>query len=150
MAEGMNKVIVMGNLGQDPELRSTQGGASVMTLSLAINESYLDANKERQQRTEWVRVVVWGKRAEGLARILRKGSTVIVEGALRTTSYDDKKTGEKRYKTEVHASQVYLAGRGPESEQGARGNGSHGGGARRAQPQVADYSPDGGVDELPF
>ena len=68
MAEGMNKVIVMGNLGQDPELRSTQGGASVMTLSLAINESYLDANKERQQRTEWVRVVVWGKRAEGLAR----------------------------------------------------------------------------------
>ena len=66
MAEGMNRVIVMGNLGQDPELRSTQGGASVMTLSLAINESYLDANKERQQRTEWVRVVVWGKRAEGL------------------------------------------------------------------------------------
>ena len=99
MAEGMNKVIVMGNLGQDPELRSTQGGASVMTLSLAINESYLDANKERQQRTEWVRVVVWGKRAEGLARILRKGSTIIVEGALRTTSYDDKKTGEKLYKT---------------------------------------------------
>jgi single-strand DNA-binding protein len=148
MAEGMNKVIVMGNLGQDPELRSTQGGASVMTLSLAINESYIDANKERQQRTEWVRVVVWGKRAEGLARILRKGSTVLVEGALRTSSYEDRKTGEKRYKTEVHASQVCLAGRGPDADHGARA--ASGSGARRAQPQVDDYSPDGGIDEIPF
>lgn len=149
MAEGMNKVIVMGNLGQDPELRATQGGTSVLTLSLAINESYLDANKERQQRTEWVRVVVWGKRGEGLSRILHKGSSVLIEGSLRTTSYEDRKSGEKRYKTEVHASEVYLTGGGGAQHDGER-RGAARGAQRSGQAAASQPAEEGGYDELPF
>jgi single-strand DNA-binding protein len=147
MAEGMNKVIVMGNLGADPELRATQSGTSVLTLSLAINESYLDANKERQQRTEWVRVVVWGKRAEGLSRILHKGSSVLIEGSLRTTSYEDRKSGEKRYKTEVHASEVYLTGGGAPHDGERRAPAR---GAQRGGQAAASQPAEGGYDELPF
>ena len=147
MAEGMNKVIVMGNLGQDPELRATQGGTSVLTLSLAINESYLDANKERQQRTEWVRVVVWGKRAEGLSRILHKGSSVLIEGSLRTSSYEDRKSGEKRYKTEVHASEVYLSGGGASHDGERRGLARA---PQRGGQAAPSQAADGGYDDLPF
>jgi len=104
----MNKVILFGNLGAEPELRSLPGGNAVLRLRMATTESYLDASKARQERTEWHTVVVWGKRAEGLAKILSKGSKVLVEGSLHTSSYD--KEGVKVYKTEINAANVSLAG----------------------------------------
>ena len=121
MAEGLNKVMLMGNLGADPELRVTSGGQSVLKLRLATSETYLDKNRVRQERTEWHSVVVWGKRAEALSKFLTKGSRLFVEGGLRTSSYDDKE-GNKRYRTEVVANNIILAG------SGGRGGGGGGGG----------------------
>jgi single-strand DNA-binding protein len=105
----MNRVILLGNLGSDPDLRYTAAGSAVLSLRLATNESWFDKNKEPQERTEWHTVVIWGPRAEGLSRILGKGSGVLVEGALRTSSYE--KDGQKRYRTEVHAREVCLTGK---------------------------------------
>jgi single-strand DNA-binding protein len=110
MSDGMNRVILLGRLGADPELRTTHGGVSVLNLRLATNESYLDRNKERQERTEWHHVVVWGARAEALHRVLSKGSSILVEGGLRTTSYE--RDGVTRYKTEVYAREICFAGSG--------------------------------------
>jgi len=109
MADGLNKVYIMGNLGQDPELRVTQSGQSVMTMSVACTESYLDRNRVRQEKTEWVRCVVWGKRADALSKFLRKGAKVFVEGKLSTSSWEDRE-GIKRYRTEVVAHNVILGG----------------------------------------
>ena len=108
MAEGLNKVLLLGNLGADPELRITPGGQAVLKLRLATTESYLDKNNVRQERTEWHSVTVWGKRGEALAKILSKGSRVFIEGSLRTSSYE--KDGEKRYRTETVAHNLILAG----------------------------------------
>ncbi len=118
MADGLNKVMLLGNLGADPELRMTSGGQAVLNLRVACSESYLDKDKQRQERTEWVSVTVWGKRGEALAKLLTKGSRVFVEGGLRTSSYD--KDGEKRYKTEVVASNVILAGGAKRDERPAQ------------------------------
>jgi single-strand DNA-binding protein len=106
---GMNKVFLLGNLGADPELRYTAAGIAVLSLRLATNESFFDKNKELQERTEWHTVVVWGSRAEALAKILSKGTTVMVEGSLRTSTYE--KDGGKRHKTEIHAREVFLTGK---------------------------------------
>jgi single-strand DNA-binding protein len=131
MAEGLNRVMLLGNLGADPELRFTQGGQAVLNMRLATTESYLDKNKVRQERTDWHNVVVWGKRGEGLAKILTKGSSIFVEGSLRTSSYDDR-DGNKRYKTEVIANNVILAGGrgrgGAVDEGGGAGGDDFGGG----------------------
>lgn len=108
MAEGMNKVLLLGNVGADPELRVTSGGQSVLKIRLATSESYLDKNRVRQEKTEWHSVVVWGKQGESLAKFLQKGSKVMVEGANRTTSYE--KDGSKVWKTEVVAQKVMLCG----------------------------------------
>src|SRR5687767_7824647 len=119
MAEGLNRVMLLGNLGADPELRFTQGGQAVLNMRLATTETYLDRDKVRKERTDWHNVVVWGKRAEALGKILAKGSSIFVEGSLRTSSYDDRE-GNKRYKTEVIANNILLTG--------GRGRGGGGGG----------------------
>lgn len=122
MAEGLNRVMLLGNLGADPELRTTSGGQAVLKLRLATTESYLDRNRARQERTEWHSVVIWGKRAEALSRILSKGSRLFIEGAIRTSSYDDK-DGNKRYRTEVVANNIILAGSGGGAGAGPRQGG---------------------------
>lgn len=109
MSDGLNRVILLGNLGGDPELRYTANGTAVLSFRLATNESYMDKNKEVQERTDWHTVVVWGTRGEALARTLTKGTSLLVEGGLRTSSYE--KDGVKRYKTEVHAREVCIASR---------------------------------------
>jgi len=120
MSEGMNKVILIGNLGEAPEIRHTQGGTGVLNLRMACTETYFDKDKQKQERTEWVNVVVWGPRAEGLAKCdLDKGTRVCVEGRLSTSSYDDKE-GVKRYKTEVVAENVLLLGGGPKRDDDRR------------------------------
>lgn len=150
MAEGFNRVMLLGNLGSDPELRFTQGGQAVLNLRLATTESYLDKDKVRRERTDWHNVVVWGKRGEALAKILGKGSSIFVEGSLRTSSYDDR-DGNKKYKTEIIASNVVLAGRakgggaedqndydgGPRDDYSANRGGR--GGGRQAQRPSNDY-----------
>ena len=109
---GVNKVILIGNLGRDPEIRYTRDGTAVANLNIATSESWLDANGQRQERTEWHRVVAWGKLAEISKEYLMKGRQVYVEGRLQTRSWDDKQ-GNKRYTTEVRADQlVMLGGRG--------------------------------------
>ena len=157
MADGLNRVMLLGNLGAEPELRMTGGGQAVLKLRLATSESYLDRNKARQERTEWHSVVVWGKRAEALAKILAKGSKIFVEGGLRTSSYDDR-DGNKRYRTEIVAQNLLLLGRA------GGGGGPGGGGSREASsggsepyrgqedaPPEADF-PDttNDDDDIPF
>jgi single-strand DNA-binding protein len=136
MAEGLNRVMLLGNLGADPELRVTPGGQAVLKLRLATNESYVDRNNVRQERTEWHRVTVWGRRAEALGKILQKGDLLFVEGRLQTSSYE--KNGEKRYSTEVVANNIVLpGGRG-------RGEGAptrEGGGARGGFGREPTTSP---------
>ena len=110
MAEGLNRVMLLGNLGADPELQVTPGGQAVLKLRLATNETYLDRNNVRQERTEWHRVTLWGKRGEALGKFLTKGDRLFVEGRLQTSSYE--KNGEKRYSTEVVANNIILSGGG--------------------------------------
>lgn len=107
MAKGMNLVILLGNLGSDPDLRITNSGKPVMTLSLATSKSVKEPNGSWGERTEWHRVVVWGKSAEGLSRILEKGHRISVEGELRTSKYTTQ-DGEVKYSTQVIARQVVL------------------------------------------
>jgi single-strand DNA-binding protein len=170
MAEGLNKVMLLGNLGADPELRMTQGGQAILKLRLATTESYLDKGGTRQERTEWHSVTVWGKRGEALARILAKGSKIFVEGSLRTSSYE--KDGEKRYRTEIIANNILLTGRrgdnatdsdemgsrarAPQpSHVNARSSGSHASappsndtGAAGAEAEEFGYG--GGEEDIPF
>lgn len=108
MADGINKVFISGNLVADPELRVTQSGSGVLNFRIATNESYLDKQNVRQEKTEYSNIMMCGKRGESLSKLLSKGQMVFVEGSLRTSSYD--KGGEKRYKTEIVASNIVLTG----------------------------------------
>lgn len=135
MSDGLNRVQLLGNLTADGELRSTSGGQSVLKLRLATNESYLDKNRQRQERVEYHSVILWGKRAESLAKFLSKGSRIFVEGSLRTSSYDDK-GGNKRYRTEVNATNVILCG--------GRGGGQN----QQSEPQP--QTTGGGYDEAEY
>lgn len=153
MAGGVNKVILIGHLGADPDMRYTPSGAGVCELRVATSESWKDKNGQRQERTEWHRVVVWGKTAEICAKYLAKGRQVYIEGRIQTRSYDDKE-GQKRYITEVIANDVQFLSSGrdggggggrrgaddgpppPEPDFGGGGGGGYGGG-----------SPD---DDIPF
>ena len=112
MSEGLNRVTLMGSLGAEPELRFGQSGTAVLHMRLATNESYLDKDKVRRERTDWHNVTVWGKRGEALAKILTKGSSIFVEGSIRTSSYDNRE-GVKVYKTEINATNIILAGSRP-------------------------------------
>ena len=99
----VNKVILIGRLGRDPELRTTQGGKEVATFSLATSRKWKDRNGERQEDTEWHNIVAWDKLAGIVSQYYTKGSLVYVEGRLKTRSWDDKNSGEKKYMTEVIA-----------------------------------------------
>ena len=107
----VNKVILVGNLGRDAELRYTPGGAAVATLNRATTEVWNDRNNQRQEKTEWHRVVLWGKQAECLQEYLTKGKQIYVEGRLQTRQWDDK-DGNKRYTTEIRGDRVVLLGGG--------------------------------------
>jgi len=156
MAEGLNRVMLIGNLGQTPELRYTQGGQAVLKLRMATNERYKDRNGEWQDRAEWHTVVVWGKRGEGLNKVLAKGSQLYVEGRLQTRSWEDNK-GQQRYTTEVVARDVLLLGgrgRGPAEERPAavddrRGDAAEGGGGGN-DDAYAGAAPDFTDDDIPF
>ena len=131
MAGGINKVILIGNLGADPELKHVPSGDAVCDLRLATNESWTDKAGQKQESTEWHRIVVWGKMAENCAKYLSKGRQIYVEGKLATRSWDDKE-GNKRYTTEIKARDIQFLGGDPNSKStasdgspGSRGGGGH-------------------------
>src|SRR6187549_3955024 len=136
----VNKVILVGNLGRDAELRYTPSGAAVATLNMATTEVWTDRNGQRQEKTEWHRVVLWGKQAESLQEYLTKGKQIYVEGRLQTRQWDDK-DGNKRYTTEIKADRITLLG-------GAGGRGSGGGGGGSMERGSAAMG--GAMDEPPM
>lgn len=111
MGKSVNKVILVGNLGKDPELKHTSSGTAVATVTLATNERFKDKSGEWQDRTEWHNVVLWSRLAEIAAEYLKKGRSVYIEGRLQTRSWEDKQ-GQKRYTTEIVASDLVLLGGG--------------------------------------
>ncbi len=142
MARGVNKVILIGNLGGDPEVRYTPGGAAVANATLATNESWNDREGQRQERTEWHRLVFWSKLAEIVGQYLKKGSKIYIEGRLQTRSWDDQ-SGQKKYTTEVVVTDMQmLDGRGD----GAMGGGGSMGGAPGGGGFAGGGPPAGGGD----
>jgi single-strand DNA-binding protein len=150
----VNKVILVGNLGRDAELRYTPGGAAVATINMATTEVWNDKAGQRQEKTEWHRVVLWGKTAESLNEYLTKGKQIYVEGRLQTRQWDDK-DGNKRYTTEIRGDRVVLlggggGGRGASSGGGERGErGGSGGGGDFGGP-APDSSAPLTDDDIPF
>ena len=116
---GINKVILLGNLGQDPELRVTAGGVPIANVSIATSSSWKDKiSGDTKDQTEWHRVVFFNRLAEIVGEYLKKGSKIYVEGQLRTNSWEDQKTGEKKYRTEIIAREMQMLGsRGEMSQQ---------------------------------
>lgn len=123
MAKSVNKVILVGNLGKDPEIKYTSTGTPVAKFSIATNEGYKDKSGQWQDRTEWHNIVAWQRLAEIVGEYVKKGSKVYIEGRLQTSSWDDKETGQKKYKTEIIANDLVLLDRRGEGdvEGGARG-----------------------------
>jgi len=140
MAKSLNKVMLIGNLGKDPELRYTGGGAPVATFSLATNESWKDQDGNMQERTEWHNIVAWSKLAEICQQYLKKGRRVYVEGRIQTRSYDDKNTGAKKYMTEIVANNMIML---DPREQGESGS-------SYVAPEGAAPGTDSSKDDLPF
>lgn len=127
-SQGLNKVMLIGNLGMDPELKYTQGGAAILRMRLATTEKYVTKGGEKQERTEWHTVIMWGNRGEALQKFLTKGQTVYIEGRLQTRAWEDK-DGNKRSTTEIVANELlFLGGGGRGGEGGGYGGGGYGGG----------------------
>ena len=144
---GVNKVILIGNVGSDPELKYTNNGAGVSNFSVATNESWMDKNtNERQERTEWHRIVAWGRLAEICNQYLRKGSKVYIEGRLQTRSWEDQ-NGQKRYTTEIVAAEMQMLDSREDGAGGGYGGGEGGGGY--AQQQPAGGAPQGSPQGAP-
>ncbi len=138
---GVNKAILVGNLGRDPELRTTPNGQSVVNFTLATSETWTDKSGERVERTEWHRIVVWGRTAEMCAQYLSKGRTVYIEGRIQTREWEDK-DGNKRYTTEINANTVNFIG--PRTSGGGGGGGDSGGGPSGGSSDAGD--PHGSKD----
>ena len=140
----VNKVIVLGNLGRDPEMRYTADGKAIATLNIATSESFKDKDGNKKENTEWHRVVLFGRTAEVAGEYLRKGSTAYIEGRLQTRKWTDKE-GQERYTTEIVGDRLQLIG-GKKSEEGgsehAPAPASRGG---NTPPPVEDFD-----DEIPF
>jgi len=179
MARGINKVILVGNLGADPETRAMPSGTTVANLRIATSESWRDKQSgEQQERTEWHRVVLFGRLGEIAAEYLKKGSQVYIEGSLRTRKWQDKQSGQERFSTEIVANEMQMlggrgggggsggGGTGGGDERGSSGGGSgggrggrsSGGGGGGGDPYPDEYAQSGGGsgkaddfdDDIPF
>ena len=147
----INKVILVGRLGKDPEMRSTPGGQTVAKFTMATDEKFTDKNGEKQERTEWHNIVAWGKLAEICGQYLRKGKLIYIDGSIRTDSWDDKETGQKRYRTEIVANTMKMLDRKGDEGSGQGAGGSY---AARKPAGAAAGSTTGSTieddDEVPF
>jgi len=156
----VNKVILLGNLGRDPETRYTTGGDAVTNLNIATSEQWKDKSGEKQERTEWHRVVLFGRQAEVAGEYLKKGRSVYIEGRLQTRKYTDK-DGVEKYSTEIVADRMQLVGGGREGGGGEVEFNAAGGGGRRdtGAPPAGGAAKSGGApkkntddfdDDIPF
>ena len=158
----INKVILVGNLGRDPEIRSTASGMPVANLSIATNRRWKDRDGNQQKHTEWHRVVCFGRQAEVAGQYLSRGRQIYVEGRIQTRSWEDKQTGETKYRTEIVCENFQMLG-----QRGDGGGGGGGGGYQRPsspqqggdapqqggdapQPPADDTSPEPEDDDIPF
>lgn len=136
----VNKVILVGRLGRDPEVRSTPSGMTVARFSIATDDRFTDKSGEKQERTEWHNVVAFNKLADICGQYLRKGKLVFIEGSIKTDTWDDKETGQKRYKTEIIAREMQMLDR--KGDEG--GGGSYEGGGQRFDSGSAKPQSSGG------
>ena len=150
----VNKVILIGNLGRDPEVRSTTSGQPVASFTLATSRRWRDKNGQKQEQTEWHNIVVWGKQAEIAGQYLTKGKQVFIEGRLQTRSWDDRQSGEKKYRTEIVCDNFQmLGGRGGDFDHGDRqSHGSPGGGPSYDEGGFGGGGGGGDIDDddIPF
>ena len=136
----INKVILLGNLGADPEIRYTAGGDAVATISVATSSSWNDKQSgEKREKTEWHRVVFFRRLAEVVGEYLKKGSSIYVEGQLQTNSYEDKNTGEKKFSTQIVASEMQMLGSRNSMD-----------GQQDSSPEMQSQEPPVFDDEIPF
>ncbi len=143
----INKVILVGNLGRDPEIRSTASGTPVANLSLATNRRWKDRDGNRQEHTEWHRIVVFGRQAEIAGEYLSRGRQIYVEGRIQTRSWEDRQTGETKYSTEVVCENFQMLG--PKNGAAAKNTGA----ANEEEPLPAagdDLGPEPEDDDIPF
>ena len=152
--KSVNKVILLGNLGKDPELKYTPSGTAVAKLTLATNERFKDKDGQWQDRTEWHNVVLWQRLAEIAGQYLKKGSKVYIEGRLQTRSWEDKQTNQKRYMTEVVAGDlVLLGGRGEGGDGAGYSRGESSGNnfdQRMPEPETVAAASPISDDDIPF
>jgi len=148
----INKVLLFGNLTRDPELKALPSGMNVVNFSIATNRVFRDRDGKKQEQTDFHNVVVFGRQADTVAQYMKKGSSVFIEGRLQTRSWDDKTSGEKKYRTEVIADRVQF---------GPKASGGSSGGAKREEPQGDDTPSSNGSgveypkddinpDDIPF
>jgi len=139
----INKVILVGRLGKDPEIKSTPGGQTVAKFTIATDEKFTDKSGEKQERTEWHNIVAWARLAEICGQYLRKGMLVYIEGSIRTDSWEDKESGQKRYRTEINAREMKMLERKRDSDEG-------GGYRKTAAASAGAGAPAEDEDEVPF
>jgi single-strand DNA-binding protein len=145
MPKSVNKVILVGNVGKDPEVRYSQSGTPVANFSLATNERFKDRNDEWQDRTEWHNIVAWQRLAEIVGEYVAKGSKVYVEGKLQTTSWEDRQSGVRKYRTQVVAHDLLLLD--------SRGNVRNGQAATdhaASESETAPTEPSEALEDIPF
>lgn len=148
----INKAIIFGNLTRDPELRAMPSGMNVCTFGVATNRVFRDRDGKKQEQADFHNIVVFGRQADTVSQYLKKGSSVLIEGRIQTRSWDDKQSGEKKYRTEIVADRVQF---------GPRASGGGGGGSRRDEAPMEESSSGGGAgieypkddinpDDIPF
>ena len=142
MAKSVNRVILVGNVGQDPEVKYTPSGVPVAKFSLATNEKFKDKNEQWQDRTEWHGIVAWQRLAEIVGEYVRKGTKLYVEGKLQTSSWEDRQNGEKKYRTEVVARDLVLLS--------SRENGHNTAAKASGRDSEADPAPEIVDEDIPF
>ncbi|MDH4227252.1 MAG: single-stranded DNA-binding protein [Deltaproteobacteria bacterium] len=141
---GINKAILVGNLGQDPEIRYTPSGLAVANFSLATSESFKGKDGQRETKTEWHKIVAFGKLAEICGEYLNKGKQIYIEGRIQTRQWEDK-DGNKRYTTEIVANQMQMLG-----TKGGSGGGFDKGESSSGGPPTAEEPPPADMDDIPF
>jgi single-strand DNA-binding protein len=152
MAGSVNKVILIGRLGKDPEVKSTPSGTTVTKFTIATDERFTDREGNKQERTEWHNIVAWGKLGEICGQYLRKGRLVYIDGSIRTDSWEDKETKQKRYRTEIIANNMQMLEKKSDDEGGSYSGGgsSYAGSSRKNGTASPGQAPEMDDDEVPF
>jgi single-strand DNA-binding protein len=151
MAKGVNKVFLLGNVGKDPEIRATQGGMTVASFTLATADRQKDAQGNWADKTEWHNLVAFSRTAEIVRDYVKKGTQLFIEGKIQTRSWDDKESGQKRYKTEILVNELSLLGGGAGRSAEGGGGYSRSSSSSGAAPAAPDYADQGITDDdIPF